>query len=138
MIRVFNLHEGPRWKGEYDYVGRPSILGNMFIVGKDGSRAVVVEKYRQKLGGIVKSALSGQSLDENDRAIWTELIKLAEKASHADVNLVCYCTPLPCHADVLKRAIEWILKQPENRMSQNKQVRVGTDNAIREKPDDNP
>ena len=121
MIRVFNLHESPRWKGGHDYVGRPSILGNPFVVGKDGSRKVVVEKYRQKLGAIVKAAFSGHLTDESDRAIWTELTILLSKSKVEDVNLVCYCAPLPCHSDVIKRAIEWI-KSNESRCKFDKGI----------------
>ena len=31
--------------GNAVYVGRPSIWGNPFVIGKDGSRAEVIEKY---------------------------------------------------------------------------------------------
>ena len=27
------------------YIGRPSVWGNPFVIGKDGTRAEVVEKY---------------------------------------------------------------------------------------------
>jgi len=35
-------------KEQYDcYIGRPSKWGNSFVIGKDGTREEVVEKYRQ-------------------------------------------------------------------------------------------
>lgn len=35
----YNLHDV--------YIGRPSIFGNPFVIGKDGNRDDVIEKYRQ-------------------------------------------------------------------------------------------
>ena len=36
-----------KYKEEYDvYIGRPSVFGNPFTIGKDGDRKEVVEKYR--------------------------------------------------------------------------------------------
>jgi hypothetical protein len=33
-------------KSEYDvYIGRPSIFGNPFVIGKDGDRATVIQKH---------------------------------------------------------------------------------------------
>lgn len=61
------------------YVGRPSKWGNPYFVGVDGTREQVIAKYRALL--MIK--LPGD-LDE-----------LRGK------DLVCWCHPLPCHADVL-------------------------------------
>ena len=36
-----------KYKEQYDvYIGRPSIYGNPFQIGKDGDRQQVVEKYK--------------------------------------------------------------------------------------------
>lgn len=64
------------------YIGRPSIFGNPYIVGVDGSRTEVIEKYRRYL------ALNN-SLRE-------EVIKQLKGK-----DLVCWCSPKPCHGDVL-------------------------------------
>ena len=64
------------------YIGRPSIFGNPYIVGIDGSRTEVIEKYRRYL------ALNN-SLRE-------EVIKQLKGK-----DLVCWCSPKPCHGDVL-------------------------------------
>ncbi len=62
------------------YIGRPSKWGNPFIIGKDGNRAEVIEKYRKylKTSGLIKDVkeLKGQ-------------------------DLACYCSPKPCHGDIL-------------------------------------
>jgi hypothetical protein len=62
------------------YVGRPGKWGNPFVLGKDGTRAEVIEKYRRWLCD------SG---------------KIAEIAELRGKHLVCWCAPLRCHADVL-------------------------------------
>lgn len=63
------------------YIGRPSKWGNQFVIGRDGTRAEVIEKYRAAL--IANSRLMG------------ELPELKGKV------LGCFCAPQPCHGDVL-------------------------------------
>lgn len=63
------------------YVGRPSKFGNPFVIGRDGDRARVVERYRAYLRGSPELIAS-----------------LPELRGH---DLVCHCAPLACHADVL-------------------------------------
>lgn len=64
------------------YVGRPGKWGNPYRIGPDGSREEVVEKYRKWLEGMV-----------NDGRL--DVSELAGR------DLVCWCAPEPCHADVL-------------------------------------
>jgi len=63
------------------YVGRPSKWGNPFIIGKDGNRDEVIIAY-----------MSWFTLNKTLR---NDLHELKGK------DLVCWCAPLPCHADVL-------------------------------------
>jgi len=63
------------------YIGRPSKWGNPFVIGKDGTRDEVIEKYRQWL-------LSNPELLE-------EVKELKGKI------LGCWCSPKKCHGDVL-------------------------------------
>lgn len=68
-------------KEQYDvYIGRPSKWGNPFVVGKDGTREEVIKKY--------KEWILNQSLIE-------DLSELKGKV------LGCWCSPKPCHGDVL-------------------------------------
>lgn len=66
------------------YIGRPSIFGNPFVIGKDGSREEVIEKYRQFIQKPENAALRQKA-----------------KSELMGKNLVCFCSPLPCHGDVL-------------------------------------
>jgi hypothetical protein len=84
-------------------IGRPNILRNRYYIGKDGTRAEVIEKHRIDLWKHIKA---------NDE-VAQELIRLAcLHAQGKHVVLSCYCKPLPCHGDTIKAAIEWITKQP--------------------------
>ena len=66
----------------YDvYIGRPSKWGNPFLIGKDGTREEVTEKYRQFI-------LKHPQLIE-------DLYELKGKV------LGCWCAPNSCHGDVL-------------------------------------
>lgn len=80
MPRVLNRRRGDDVANAV-YVGRPTKWGNPFIVGKHGTRDQVVEAYRLWL-------LRGNPLRE----------QLGELAGR---DLVCWCAPAPCHADVL-------------------------------------
>ena len=72
-------------KGEpFDmYIGRPSKWGNPFVIGKDGTRAEGIAKYEAWL------------------RTRPELIAALPEL-HGKV-LGCWCSPLPCHGDVLVR-----------------------------------
>ena len=63
------------------YIGRPSKWGNPFVIGRDGSRADVIAKYR---AWIVAQPALMNALDE-----------LGGR------DLICWCAPLACHGDVL-------------------------------------
>jgi hypothetical protein len=63
------------------YVGRPGKWGNPFKIGRDGDRAEVMAKYRK---WIVKQ-----------KKLLASIHELHGK------NLVCWCWPKECHAEVL-------------------------------------
>ena len=68
------------------YIGRPSKWGNPFIIDKDGTREEVIKKYKEYI-------LTQQTLLQS-------LNELKDK------TLGCWCTPLPCHGDVLIELIK--------------------------------
>lgn len=73
-------------KEKYDvYIGRPSIFGNPFLIGKDGDRIDVIKKYRDYFLHRIKT-------DENFYHAVCEL---------KDKTLGCFCKPLLCHGDVI-------------------------------------
>lgn len=82
MAQGFVVHSK---RSAYDvYIGRPSKWGNPFAIGKHGSRAEVIAKYR--------AWATASGLDK------------AAKAELQGKVLGCWCSPHPCHGDVLA---EW-------------------------------
>ena len=65
------------------YIGRPSVWGNPFVIGKDGSRDDVIAKYEAWL--------------------MTRPVLLAGLPQLRGKDLVCWCSPAGCHGDVLVR-----------------------------------
>ena len=77
-----------KYKHEYDvYIGRGSKWGNPFVIGKDGSREEVIEKY-------------DVWLSSNVELLMLLLVELE------GMRLGCYCKPAACHGDVLVEYIE--------------------------------
>ena len=99
MIRIENKKY---YRGEGVYIGRPSLLGNPFKIGKDGTRQEVVRRYRGWLWEQIKQR--GE--------VYRELERLAAIARQGDLTLICWCKErgrnVDCHGDQLKRAIEWL------------------------------
>jgi hypothetical protein len=84
MARVLNKRTVGVPEGAV-YVGRPSKWGNQFVMGRDGmDRSTVIAKYEAWL----------EAHDEVKRAAVREL---------RGKDLVCWCAPLACHAEVLLR-----------------------------------
>lgn len=63
------------------YIARPSKWGNPFVIGRDGTREEVIQKYKNW--------------------ILTQPHLLKELTELKGKILGCWCKPLPCHGDVL-------------------------------------
>jgi len=68
-------------------IGRPSIWGNPYIIGRDGDRATVVAKYKEHFLGSF------------------HLKQLATEKLKGKV-LGCYCKPKACHGDIIVDFLE--------------------------------
>jgi hypothetical protein len=67
------------------YVGRPTKWGNPFVIGKDGDRDDVIKKYR----------------DYADNLRYTSDLFISDLKELRGKDLVCWCSPEACHADIL-------------------------------------
>jgi len=85
MINVIHIANK---KGNSDevYIGRGSKWGNPYVIGRDGNREQVIEKYRSYI--------------MKEPALINDLPELRDK------TLVCFCKPKACHGDVLVNLIE--------------------------------
>ena len=82
MCRVLNKRHVGAPSGAI-YVGRGSKWGNPFRIGSDGDRATVIAKYERWL------------VDQH------QLLRALDELR--DHDLVCFCAPLACHGDILRR-----------------------------------
>lgn len=84
MPEVLNLRNGiPKSTPTSIYVGRPTMWGNPFVIGEDGTREEVVAKYERYIKQVP--------------LLLSMLPQLKGK------DLTCWCAPESCHADILLR-----------------------------------
>ncbi len=89
--RVVNKNDEP-----YDvYIGRPSKWGNPFLIGRDGTREEVVEKF----------------IDYFIEQIEVGNIKTDELKQLHGKRLGCFCSPKPCHGDIIAHYVEELCQQ---------------------------
>jgi hypothetical protein len=84
MPKVLNAKKVGRHQDGAVYIGRPSIWGNPFVIGEDGDRDEVIQKYEELMRG------SPRMMAEVKRDLRGK-------------DLICWCHPSPCHGDVLLR-----------------------------------
>ena len=76
-----------KYQQEYDiYIGRGSKWGNPFVLGKDGNREEVIDKYEEWI--------------RQQPDLMSSLNELKGK------RLGCFCRPKKCHGDVLVKLVE--------------------------------
>ena len=75
-------------------VSRGTPFGNPFLIGRDGDRKEVIDKYRIWFHRRLKN-----------EQFKKDVIKLL---GH---DLVCWCAPLPCHAQVI---VDWLRSREES------------------------
>lgn len=89
--KVYNQHHRNA-PSDAIFVGRPSIFGNPFVVSRTRTRTEAVELYEKYL---------------LDKPSLLDMVKVELQGK----NLICFCAPLSCHADVLLKyaneALEW-------------------------------
>lgn len=83
-MKLWNRHTAPK-DLKYTYIGRGTPWGNPFVVGEGYTQEEAADAYRKKLA----RALAGR-----DPGAW----KLVNNLAGVD-NIVCSCTPRPCHGD---------------------------------------
>lgn len=86
-LKVYNIKDNYP-KDNYVYIGRGSVAGNPYKIGRSGTRDECCDKFEKLL--------------EYDLILKQIIIDYCKGK-----NLVCYCKPLRCHGDyILKIANE--------------------------------
>jgi hypothetical protein len=80
-------------KNKYDvYIGRGSLFGNPFKIGRDGNRTDVIKKYHAYFYKKI----------ETNKKFRKAVRELKNK------TLGCYCKPFDCHGDLI---VDFLLKE---------------------------
>jgi hypothetical protein len=90
----FNLSESP--------------LANPFVLGRDGDRCEVIEKFRQWLWPQLKLWRDTGELTEATQALKAIAVDVDEGKL---VVLTCWCKPEACHGDVIVSCVNWIIQE---------------------------
>ncbi len=81
MARVWNKRD-PNCPKDAVYVGRPTKWGNPYLINERQSRADAIRRYRNDLEA-------------------SPILVAEVKRELRGKDLICWCAPLPCHADIL-------------------------------------
>ncbi len=93
-MAVLNKHKSGIPAGAV-YIGRGSMWGNPFVIGKHGDRDAVCEKHEQYL----------------ENQVNTGQVSLEQLAALHGKDLVCFCAPLRCHGHTLEKVAAWAVRQ---------------------------
>ena len=105
-----NVRNKSKWKQDGFYVGRPTVLGNPFKIDGDITREISIQKYAEWLISKINSRNN----------IIIQHLQIMEHILHESgkLNLVCWCVPEMCHADLLKQVLlnkihtnYWLVKE---------------------------
>jgi hypothetical protein len=91
------------------YIGREnktynlscSPLANPFNISKKYNRESSLFNYKHWLLNSYKN---------KDSPSYKELIRILKLyKENPDINLVCWCSPLGCHGDIIKQVLDWMI-----------------------------
>lgn len=92
-----SISVGHKWAPGAVYIGRPSPLGNPFVMKNEAERDRVCDAYEAWFEAQVKLKTP---------EVMQELRKLYKLSKQGHVVLGCYCAPKRCHGDTIKRWLE--------------------------------
>lgn len=100
QIKIVNRRKN---KDDGVYVGRPTPLGNPWKHGESLTREQAIANY--------KNWLNVQWTAGNPKVI-NELNRLADMLEKdGELTLACWCAPKSCHAEVIGKAVQNIIKK---------------------------
>lgn len=96
-VRNIKEHTTGYYIGRGCYGYSESILHNPFKITKEIERKTVLEKYENYLLEKINSNI----------IIKNEIDKLYKQSLEKDLNLLCWCHPLRCHGDIIKKILDY-------------------------------
>ena len=80
------------------YIGRPSPLGNPFVLENEEDRDLICDTYDSWLN---------EQVAKGNKAVIDELMRLKQlNKTQGYLVLGCYCFPKRCHGDSIKRLLD--------------------------------
>ena len=110
--KVINKKSGEKFDV---YIGRPSVFGNPYVAGKDGTRDEVIEKYRLYLHERIK----------------TDAKFKAQVDGLKGLRLGCFCAPAHCHGDVLVEYLDGNLVEQKSDEKPTKASGINTESRTK-------
>ena len=83
-----------RHKGDHHYAGRPTLWGNLWVLGPDGTRDEVCDRYDTWLR-------TGRDFGHPEATEARRQAILASLPALRDKTLSCWCSPSRCHCETL-------------------------------------
>jgi len=100
VLNVVNKRNHIAEVGTVDvYCGRGSVLGNPYT-HKQGTKAQFITESRDEAIEEYRGYFKTQM--ESNAEFLIEMRRIYRLARKQEVNLVCYCAPLPCHCNVIR------------------------------------
>lgn len=116
MAKITVVNKKTYTPGPHDfYIGRGSALGNPYT-----SMPLMMTKAKFQCSSVEEAIASYEryfncKMIGHDREMVAELMKIQEAyESGHDVQLVCFCSPRPCHGNVIKSFIEGVVEKIKN------------------------
>lgn len=106
MPKVWNKRD-PNVPKDAVYVGRPTKWGNPFKIGLHGNREKVVKLFRSLAKDVFipfieqDRTLSFDFGSDEANEAWKITFGREDILELKGKDLVCWCAPQPCHADIL-------------------------------------
>lgn len=94
-IQITNKHHGRKGNQPTFYIGRGSPLGNPYKV-EDHGRGNAIMKYDNWLE---------DQINVKNPDVMGALETIAHAALQGPIKLECFCAPMACHGEVIKRRV---------------------------------
>lgn len=123
MIKVIHKKEADKYENVI-YIGRGSILGNPYtsIQGRETLAQFVVGSRDESIESFKKYLF--ECIEKKEEKVCNLLNQIYSMAIREEVFLSCYCSPKPCHGDIIKQLIESKIKEKTKKNSEWVQLKI--------------
>lgn len=91
------------------YLGRPNVLGNRYTHKPSGTIAEVVVGSREEAIKRYADDFPKRLAEKDFRQEFMRIFDYIVENKQA--NLICWCSPQPCHCDIIKAHLEIFLRE---------------------------